>query len=100
MAADDEIDVGNLILLDFAGSGLTNIPRFVIAVCRRVQQAENQKHIVGMEFLLRDKISQYLKNNELALIPGEARQFTSYVQNNLVSELFAEQLLQRQKGLL
>ncbi|MFH1737614.1 MAG: hypothetical protein ABIH23_01310, partial [bacterium] len=68
--------------------------------CRRVQKSSNYKHIVGIEFILRDALPQYLKKHELKLIPGEVAQFTTSVQNLLVSELFAEQLILRQKGLL
>ncbi|MCP4568320.1 MAG: flagellar brake protein [FCB group bacterium] len=99
-AAGDDIDVGSLLLLDFAGSGLKNIPRFLIAVCRRSEKSSTDKQVVGVEFILRDALPQYLKKHELKLIPGEAGQFTPFVQNLLVSELFAEQLILRQKGLL
>lgn len=100
MEADEEVDVGGLLLLDFRHSDLVDIPRFVISVCRRVRLSQMKERLVGVEFIFCDHLSHYLKTDELSCIPPEARQFTYQVQNSLVSRLFSEQLRLRQKGLL
>ena len=87
MEAEDEVDVGSLVLFDLAGCGLKSIPRYLLAVCRQVRKGEQQERLVGVEFLLRSNLSQHLKKTELAQIPKEACQFTLHVQNDLADGL-------------
>ncbi len=90
----------NLILIDFSRSGIKSISDYIIAVCRYVRVNEEKKRVAGVELILREDLALHLKPGEGAMIPKEARQFNLNIQNDLVGELFNEQLIMRQKGLL
>ncbi len=97
---EDDLASGNLILIDFTRSGIKSISDYIIAVCRHVRTNEEKKRVAGVELILREDLALYLKPGEGAMIPKEARQFNLNIQNGLVGELFNEQLIMRQKGLL
>ena len=97
---DDEIDVDSLLLLDFAKSNLRSLNSCIIAIVRQAREDEEKQRVIGVEFILNEDLGLYLRSNDLIHIPDEARQFTLNIQNELVGEMFNEQLNLRQKGLI
>lgn len=101
MPVDEKVTPQSLMLLDFSLCSLTKMPRYVISLCRQVHREQAQEgRVAGVEFILSEKLFRYLKPNELALFPDEAKRFDARRQNALVYELFTEQVMRRQKGLL
>jgi c-di-GMP-binding flagellar brake protein YcgR len=86
--------------LDLSPSGIKNLPRYLIAVCRHCRTDDNQQLMAGIEFLLDEDLFRHFKSSEVDLLPVEVRRFDFHMQNALVAEIFAEQILMRQKGLL
>ena len=97
---DDEITLDSLLILNFAKSGLKSLNSYVIAIVRQDRETEEKQRVVGVEFILNDNLKLYLSREALSHIPEEARHFTLNIQNDLVSEMFNEQLNLRQKGLI
>jgi c-di-GMP-binding flagellar brake protein YcgR len=100
LLVENRIAADDLLLIDFMQSGLKSVARYVMAVCRHVRVNEEKKQMAGVELILREDLALYLKPGEGAMIPKEARQFNLNIQNGLVGELFNEQLIMRQRGLL
>lgn len=98
---DEKVAAHSLMLLDFSLCSLAKMPRYVISLCRQVHREQNQESkVAGVEFILSERLFRYLKPNELALFPDEAKRFDARRQNALVHELFVEQTMRRQKGWL
>ncbi|MCK5126301.1 MAG: flagellar brake domain-containing protein [candidate division Zixibacteria bacterium] len=95
-----QIKVNNLLLLDCSKCGLANLPSVVVAICRYVRQDEKKHWLAGLEFLLKDDLPKHLGKAERANLPHNSQGFESRLQNALVTELFTEQLIMRQKGIL
>ena len=100
ISIDGEMAVNDILLLAIESCGLDKLPPYLLAVCRHAGLRDNKQRVAGIEFILIEDLPHYLKDSELNLIPAEARRFDDSMQNALVSEIFAEQLVLRQKGLL
>lgn len=95
-----KIDLNTLMLIDIAHVKLKNLPSHIIAVCRQARQNENRKWMAGIEFILADDLPKFLRDPELSCISDNLKEFRDRKQNELVSELFTEQLEMRQKGII
>lgn len=97
---DDEIEVGDLLLLDFTRCGLKTLDFPLIVIVRQTREDDEKQKLVGVEFIIKEDLHLYLNRTDLTHLPNIAKQFTVNVQNELVSEMFNEQLALRQKGLI
>ena len=95
-----EIRTNALVLFHCSDSGLDNLPKYLVAVCRQVRRDDKGNILAGFEFILAEDMSKYLSKREIQNIPTRARSFNDKSQNALVTELFTEQLVMRQKGIL
>lgn len=95
-----KISVGTLLVFSLERCRLKHLPPYILAACRHVQVTEDRQMAAGIEFILNEDLSRYLTEEEMPMIPDTVIQFDDRMQNQLVSELFAEQLVMRQKGLL
>jgi len=95
-----ELRVDNRLLLAFERRVMDNLPPHLVAITRHVRVLEGGPQVAGIEFILREDLPRHFTGRELELIPEAALAFDDRMQNRLVSELFAEQLVLRQKGLL
>jgi len=88
------------LLLDTSAGTIKNLPRYLVAVCRHCRTDEDKRLVAGIEFLPEEDLIRHFKGSEVDLLPIEVRRFDFHLQNALVAEIFAEQILMRQKGLL
>jgi c-di-GMP-binding flagellar brake protein YcgR len=88
-----------LVLLINVGK-YRHLPRWMIAACRHTRTLEGGRTTAGVEFILEEDIPRYFKDSEMKYLPESLKLFDDKMQNRLVGELFAEQLLMRQKGIL
>jgi len=95
-----KVTANDLLLLFLGSCSLWCLPNWVLAACRHASVIESNQAVAGIEFILREDLPRHLSGRELNLIPNEAAQYDDKMQNLFVSELFAEQLLMRQKGIL
>lgn len=100
MATEQQLTASTPLLLDMSSCSIKNLPRFLAAVCRHCRTDEDQRLVAGIEFILDEDLHLYFKGAEVDLLPVEVRQFDFHMQNALVAEIFAEQILMRQKGML
>jgi len=100
IAVEDNVGVDDLLLISFEPCGLTKLPQYILAACRHSGTDNDKQRVAGMEFILQEDLPRYLSKSEERLIPKEAILFDDRMQNVLVSEIFSEQLVMRQKGLL
>ncbi len=96
----DEIVPESLLLLVLGPCDLKNLPPHMLAVCRHGRVNELGQRVAGLEFILQEDIRRYLSESELKQLPEALTRFDDHMQNGLVSEIFAEQLMMRKKGLL
>ncbi len=96
----EDIPKGSLLVMRTSGGILKNLPEFILCAHRHSRPLDGDVFVAGVEFILSDNIEAYLRPIEVRFIPDIVRIFNSRMQNNLVSELFAEQLVLRQKGLI
>jgi c-di-GMP-binding flagellar brake protein YcgR len=96
----DETALESLLLLALGPCDLRNLPPHLLAVCRHGRVNELGQRVAGLEFILQEDIRRYLYGSELKRIPEAFTKFDDHMQNGLVSEIFAEQLVMRKKGLL
>lgn len=95
-----EVAVDDYLILAVESDGFTHLPRWLLAACRHVSVAENGERVAGIEIILREDLPRYLTNAEARHVPDNLILFDDKMQNAFVSELFSEQLLMRQKGIL
>ena len=98
--AKDTFEVGQLLFLNFSACPFNNMPDFVLGVVRQSRQREDHNPACGVEFILREDLRYFFKENEEVVLPVPARIFDLKIQNELVNELFSVQLDLRRKGLL
>lgn len=98
--ASDAVQIGTTLLLDMASSGFRKVPRYMFAVCRQARKNEDKLWVAGAEFIVADDLYHHLRPEELSQLPEEVTMFTFRMQNELVAEIFAKQLILRKKGLL
>ncbi len=100
IAVKKPIKVDRPMILLLATGKYQHLPRWMIAVCRHTLKIEGGQRAAGVEFILKENLPQYFKSSELKYLPEPLTLFDDKMQNRLVAELFAEQLLMRQKGIL
>ena len=98
--AQERLAQSERLLLDMAPCSFRNFPRYLAAVCRHCRLDDNQRLVAGIEFLLEEDLFRHFTMAEIELLPIEVRRFDFHMQNALVAEIFAEQIVMRQKGLL
>ncbi len=99
MQANNQIEAGNLLLLKINNYSAMGIPRFVVAICRRII-SEGEALFAGVEFVIAEELHKYFKPEELAKLPVQVKKFDIHNQNKLVRFIFEEQIEERKKGLL
>ena len=99
MVMNDQIEVGNLLLLKIDNYSEMGIPRFFVAICRRII-TESESLLAGVEFIIAEKLHKYFKPEELEKLPVQVKKFDINNQNKLVRFIFEEQIEERKKGLL
>ncbi len=99
MQANNQIEAGNLLLLKINNYSAMGIPRFVVAICRRII-SEGEALFAGVEFVIAEELHKYFKPEELAKLPVQVKKFDIQNQNKLVRFVFEEQIEERKKGLL
>jgi len=77
----------------------TNLPKYVVAVCRRAFKSEDLFY-GGFEYLLADDLRFHFKGAVLSQLPEALQLFSNHTQDKLVAMLFSIQIEQRQKGAL
>ncbi|MDD4051909.1 MAG: PilZ domain-containing protein [candidate division Zixibacteria bacterium] len=97
---EERVAQSERMLLDMAPCSLKNLPRYLAAVCRHCRLDDDQWLVAGIEFLLEEDLFRHFTMAEIELLPADVRRFDFHMQNALVAEIFAEQIVMRQKGLL
>jgi c-di-GMP-binding flagellar brake protein YcgR len=97
---DTDMAVEDILFLALESYGLGKLPPYMLAACRHTRILENKQQVAGVEFILHEDLPRYLSRSEIPFLPEAALRFDDSMQNELVSELFAEQLVMRQKGIL
>ncbi|MEE9442123.1 MAG: flagellar brake domain-containing protein [candidate division Zixibacteria bacterium] len=100
MTTEEKINLNTLMVIDLTHINIKNLPSYVIAVCRQARHSDKRKWMTGVEFILAEDLPKFLRNPELSCIPDNLKDFYDRRQNELVSELFNEQLEMRQKGII
>ena len=80
----------------FPGQGL---PEMIAGVVKRVFTVE-KRTMVGIEFIVSDRLSDYFKSNDLPRLPASVKRFDYRTQNRLVAYIFQQEIELRKKGLL
>jgi c-di-GMP-binding flagellar brake protein YcgR len=94
------IERGTYLLLHFKTPGKLHFSELILGVCRRRSSAGYDQHVAGIEFILAEDMSQHFSLEEIKRLPQEVKQFSAWTQNELVSGLFNEEIILRQKGLI
>ncbi len=100
IGVSEGIKTDDLLTLAVESNQFAHLPRWLLAACRHVSVRENGERVAGIEIILREDLPRYLTNAEARHVPDNLTLFDDKMQNGFVSELFAEQLLMRQKGIL
>ncbi len=100
IGVSEGIKADDLLVLAMETAQFTHLPRWLLAACRHSSVGENGERVAGVEIILREDVPRYLNNTEARHVPDNLTLFDDKMQNGFVSELFAEQLLMRQKGIL
>jgi c-di-GMP-binding flagellar brake protein YcgR len=95
-----QASAGSILILVATDNRLKKLPKFLLGVCRQYRTLDNNRTVAGLEFMLNEYIDRYFSADELRFVPDEVSHFDFRAQNDLAGELFAEQLVLRQKGLL
>ena len=93
------IKEGDLVLLKMKSYASMNIPRFIVAFCRRLI-SKNESLLAGVEFIRNSRLAGYFSKEELRRLPTEATRFDNAAQDKLVTFTFNQQVELRSKGLL
>ncbi len=99
MKIDDRVETDHLLLLKITNYAELNIPRFVVAICRRILR-NGEYLLAGVEFVVQENLHNYLKPEDLERLPVQVKKFNIQNQNKLVRFVFEEQIKERNKGLL
>lgn len=95
----NNIKEGDLVLLKMESYASMNIPRFIVAFCRRLI-SKNESLLAGVEFIIAEKLHKYFKPEEVNRLPIQVKKFDIQNQNKMVRFVFEEQIEERKKGLL
>ena len=99
MRVNDDIDVGDILMLRIGDYDSMGLPRLMTALCCRIVRI-SENRFAGVEFIKREKLSQYFKAAEISKLPSQIGQFDNQLQNNMVRFIFEQQVKERQKGLI
>jgi c-di-GMP-binding flagellar brake protein YcgR len=100
IGVSDDVKGDDFLIVALESCHFTHLPHWLLAACRYVSVRESGDRVAGIEIILREDLPRYLSNAEVQHVPDNLTLFGDKMQNSLVSELFEEQLLMRQKGLL
>ncbi len=95
----EPIEVDSLVVLQVGVFPEADLPRMVIAGCRRTFKNEEQPY-AGLEFVLTADLGRYFARDQLKSMPGAVKGFDRRAQDRLVTFLFRKQIELRQKGLI
>jgi c-di-GMP-binding flagellar brake protein YcgR len=93
------VQLNDLMIVKFANYSTIRIPRFIVALCRRLEKMENELY-AGVEFVTASRLGNFLSTAEIEKLPPHIMKFDTNVQNRLVRFVFDEQVKDRNKGLL
>lgn len=79
---------------------LKKLPDYLFGTVRQIRRMDDNRRVCGVEFVLKEYLDRYLNCQEMEMVPEEINVYTVRRQNELASELFTQQLLMRQKGIL
>lgn len=97
--ADENLAPRDLLLVKIDFFPEIGLPDTIAAICRRTFRQENG-FLVGIEFLLSQRLGHYFKKGEFKNLPQSVRDFDPTAQNKLVVYIFHQQIELRKKGLL
>lgn len=97
--AQDEMPIGELVLLRMEYMKDLQLPEALVARVHRCYLAEREWRC-GAQFVLADMLSAHLEPRELAALPASVRRFDRNAQNRLSNAIFGLQVELRKKGLL
>jgi c-di-GMP-binding flagellar brake protein YcgR len=97
---DTRVQMDDFLLLSFEPNNLKHLPEHIMAVVRHVTVNEQQVRMAGVEFIIKEDLPRHFKVDQFKLLPAEVKVFDDRQLNQLVSELFTEEVNMRQKGLL
>lgn len=95
----DEIKVKDLLLLRIGYFIESELPEYVISLCKRTCK-KNNKLCAGLEFVRSDQFDRHLSRKQQKALPSSIRDFDYKAQDKLVNLIFHKQIELRQKGLL
>jgi len=99
MRISDEAQTEDLLMVRMPDYEEMGIPRLLAAFCCRIARIKDE-NFAGVEFILREKMSDRFSSSELSALPRQVRDFDSAAQNRMVRYVFDQQVIERQKGLI
>jgi c-di-GMP-binding flagellar brake protein YcgR len=100
MTLESDLSTDDILLLSLETGGFQKLPSLMLGACRHTGKPNNINRVAGIEFILQEDLPRYLSHEEIKMIPDAAMVFNDQMQNELVAEIFNEQLVMRQKGIL
>jgi c-di-GMP-binding flagellar brake protein YcgR len=97
---ESDLSTDDILFLTLEAGGFQKLPRYMLGACRHTGKPNNLNRVAGIEFILQEDLPRYLSHEEIKMIPAEGMIFNDQMQNELVAEIFNEQLVMRQKGIL
>jgi hypothetical protein len=95
-----QVTAGSILVLAAKDIRLKKLPKYLLGACRQHRALDSEHTVGGMEFMLTEYIDRHFSADEMRYVPDEVSHFDFRAQNELAGELFGEQLVLRQKGLL
>ncbi len=99
MRVDDDVDVGDILLVRINDYDRMGIPRFVASVCHRVAEYRRYR-FAGMQFIDRNNLPDFFQSTEIENLPPLIRRFDDHVRNNMIRYVFDEQVKDRRRGVI
>lgn len=100
ISVSDDVKMDDFLILSLESCRFTQLPRWILAACRYASVTESGDRVAGVEIILREDLPRCLSNSEARHVPDTLTLFDDKMQNSLVNELFEEQVIMRQKGIL
>lgn len=99
MRLPELIKQGQLVAMQVEVFAEANLPKYVLAVCRRSFRSEDFIY-GGFEYIRAEDLSLHFKSGDLTKVQSIFKAFSNQSQDKLVTLLFNKQIEQRQKGAL
>jgi c-di-GMP-binding flagellar brake protein YcgR len=99
MRVDDDVDVGDILLVRINDYDQMGIPRFVASVCHRVAEYRRDR-FAGMQFIDKNNLPNFFQSTEIENLPPLIRRFDDRVRNNMIRYVFDEQVKDRRRGVI